>query len=146
MLRRKRFTTEQVSLESWLANRGYRAVKIRPEIQKIDLIDRANLLINKPKHQENSITLVLTFHPALNIEFNVLQPANRFIEKSPELKAVLSKPRSGAFNNPKTLRNKLVRCKIRQNDEDERGRSDKTMKRKEEIFLVDIVTVKYVRH
>ena len=82
----------------------------------------------------------------LNIEFNVLQPAHRFIEKSPELKAFLPKPPRAAFHNPKTLRNKLVRSKTRQNDEDERGTSDKTMKRKEEIFLVDIVAVKYVRH
>ena len=45
-----------VSLESWLINRDYRAEKVRPEIQKINLIDRADLLIKKPKHQENSIT------------------------------------------------------------------------------------------
>ena len=60
-----------VSLEYWLVNRGYRAEKVRPEIQKINLIDRANLLIKIPKHQENSIKLVLTFHPALNIVFNI---------------------------------------------------------------------------
>ena len=45
-----------VSLESWLINRDYRAEKVRPEIQKINLNDRADLLIKKPKHQENSIT------------------------------------------------------------------------------------------
>ena len=105
-----------VSLESWLVNRSYRA-----EIQKINLIDRANLLIKKSKHQENSITLVLTFHPALNIVFNVLKFSHSFIEKSPALKAVLSKPPCVAFRNPKTLRDKLVRSKIRQNDEEERG-------------------------
>ena len=32
-----------VSLESWLVNRGYSAEKVRPEIQKINSIDRANL-------------------------------------------------------------------------------------------------------
>ena len=72
-----------LSLEFWLVSRGYRAEKVRPEILKINLIDRANLLIKNPKHQENSITLVLTFHPALNIVFNVSKSAHRFIEKSP---------------------------------------------------------------
>ena len=91
--------------------------------------------MKKPKHQENSITLVLAFHPALNIVFNVLKSAHRFIEKSPALKAVLPKPPHVAFRNPKTLRGKLVKSKIRENDEEERG-----------IFLVDIVTVKYVRY
>ena len=107
-----------VSLESWLVNRGYRAKKVRSEIKKINSIDRANLLIKKPRHQENSITLVLTFHPALNIVFNVLKAAHRFIEKSPALKAVLPKPPRAAFCNPKILRDKLVRSKIRPNDEE----------------------------
>ena len=106
-----------VSLEYWLVNRGYRAEKVRPEIQKINLINRANLLIKKTKHEENSITLVLTFHPALNIVFNVLKSAHHFLEKSPVLKAVLPKPPHVAFHNPKTLRDKLVRSKIRENDE-----------------------------
>ena len=110
-----------VSLESWLVNRGYRAEKVKPEIQKINSIDRTNLLIKKPKHKENSITLVLTFHPALNIVFNVIKSAHRFIEKSPALKAVLPKPPRVAFHNAKTLRDKLVRPNIRQNDEEERG-------------------------
>ena len=42
-----------VSLESWLVNKSYRAEKARPAIQKTNLIDRANLLIKKSKHQEN---------------------------------------------------------------------------------------------
>ena len=53
--------------------------------------------------------------------FNVLKFSHGFIEKSPALKAVLSKPPCVAFRNPKTLRDKLVRSKIRQNDEEERG-------------------------
>ena len=110
-----------VSLESWTINRGNGAEKVRPEIQKINLIDRANLLIKKAKHQENSITLVLTFHQALNIVFNVLKSAHRFVEKSPAIKAVLPKPPRVAFRNPKTLRDKLVRFKIRENHEEKRG-------------------------
>ena len=92
-----------ISLESWLVNRGYRAEKVRPEIQKINSIDRANLLIKKTKHHENSITLVLTFHPALNIVFNVSKSVHRFIEKSPALKAVLPKPPRVVFRNPKNI-------------------------------------------
>ena len=53
--------------------------------------------------------------------FNVLKSAHRFIEKSPSLKAVLPKQPHVAFRNPKTLHDKLVRSKIRENDEGERG-------------------------
>ena len=102
-----------------LVNRGYRAEKVRLEIQKVNLIDQRNLLLKKTKHQENS-TLVLTFHPALNILFNVLKSANHFIEKLPALKAVLPKPHRVAFRILKTLRAKLLRSKIRENDEEER--------------------------
>ena len=42
-------------------------------------------------------------------------------EKSPALKAVLPKPPRVAFHNPQILRDKLVRSKIRQNNEKERG-------------------------
>ena len=49
--------------------------------------------------------------------FNILKSAHRFIEMSQALKAVLPKPPRVAFCNPKTLRDKLVRSRIRQNDE-----------------------------
>ena len=41
-----------VSSESWLVNRGYRAKKVITEIQKINLIDRASLLIKKQNTKE----------------------------------------------------------------------------------------------
>ena len=53
--------------------------------------------------------------------FNVLKSVHRFNEKSPALKAVLPKSPFLAFRNPKKLRDKLVRSKIRENDEEERG-------------------------
>ena len=56
-----------LDLESCFTDKGYKSEIIRPEIQKVNLIDRNNLLKKCLKHQEDSITLVLTFHPALNI-------------------------------------------------------------------------------
>ena len=99
---------------------GYRAEKVRPEIQKTNLNDPANLKMKKAKHEESSITLALTFHRGFNIVFNVLKSAQRFIEKSPALKAVLPRPPHGAIRNPKILWDKLVRSRIRENDEAER--------------------------
>ena len=72
-----------LDLESWLTDKGYKSEIIRPEIQKVNLIDRSNFLKKCPKHQEGSITLVLTFHPALNIVFDVLKRADRHVQKSP---------------------------------------------------------------
>ena len=63
---------ELLDLESWLTDRGYKSEIIRLEIQKVNLIDRNNLLKKRPKHQEHCITLIMTFHSALNIVFDVL--------------------------------------------------------------------------
>ena len=108
-------------LELWLTDRGHKSEIIRPEIQKVNLIDRNNLLKKRPKYQEDSITLVLTFHSTLHIVFDVLKRAHRHVQKSPMLKVVLSKPQSVAFRNPKTLRDKLVRSKLKISDDAERG-------------------------
>ena len=109
-----------LDLESWLTDRGCKPEIIRPEIQKVNLINRNNLLKKRPK-QKDSITLVLTFHPALNIVFGVLKRAHRHVQKSPVLKVVLLNPPSIAFRNPKTLRDKLVRSKLKFTDDAKRG-------------------------
>ena len=121
-IRMKRICSNEVDLqrklldlESWLTGRGYKSEIIRPEIQKVNLINRNNLLKKRPKHQEDSITLVLTFHPALNIVFDVLKRAHCHAQKSPVLKTVLTKPPRIAF------RDKLVRSKLNLTDNVERG-------------------------
>ena len=138
-IRMKRICSNEVDLqrklldlESWLIDRGYKSKFIRPEIQKVNLIDRNNLLKKRPKHQEDSITLALTFHPALSIVFDVLKRAHRHVKKSPVLKAVLPKPPRIAFCNPKTLRDKLVLSKLKLTDDSEQV-----------TFHVEEVTVKF---
>ena len=88
-------------LESWLVNRGYRAESVRREIQIVISIDRQVLLGKRPKIQEGSVTVVLTFHPALYISFDILKSAHQVIENSPTLKAILRKPPRVAFHNLK---------------------------------------------
>ena len=54
-----------VSLKYWLVSRGYRAEKVRPEIQKINLIDRANLLIKKNKTPRKQYHISSYFSPSI---------------------------------------------------------------------------------
>ena len=58
-------------------------------MQRVNSIDRQILLEKRPIIQEDSVTLVLTFHPALYIIFDILKSAHRIIENSPTLKAIL---------------------------------------------------------
>ena len=88
-------------LESWLIDRGYTAEVARPEIQKANSINRNVMLEKTPKHEEDSVTLILTL-------FDILKSAHRHIEKSALLKSVQPKPLRVAFGNPKSLRDKLI--------------------------------------
>ena len=110
-IRMKRICSNEVDLqrklldiESWLTVRGYKSEIIRPAIKKVNFIDRNSLLKKRSKHQEDSITLVLTFHPTLHIVFDVLKRAHQHVRKSPMLKAVLSKPPRVAFRNYSSLK------------------------------------------
>ena len=84
-------------------------------------IDRNDLHEKRPKHQEDIVTLILTFHLALHVIFDILNSAHHHIAKSPLSKSVLPKPPRVVFRNPKSLCDNLVRSKLKSEDEKERG-------------------------
>ena len=108
-----------LGLESWLTDRRQKSEIIRPEIQKVNLIDRRNLFKKRPRHQD-SITLVLIFHTALHSFWCIKEGASA-CTKDTYAKALLPKSPRVAFRNPKTLRDKLVRSKLKLTDDAERG-------------------------
>ena len=57
------------------------------------------------------MTIILTFHPALNIVFDLLKRMH--VKTLPMLKTVLPEPLPTAFRNTKVLRDKLVRSKLK---------------------------------
>ena len=105
------------NLEQWLVDRGYQRYKVKKEISRVNDIDRMNLLVKKEKNKDNTVTLTLTFHPALHSVVNILKRAHRHILKSPILSQVLPKPPRVAYRNPKTLKDKLVRSKLKTSTE-----------------------------
>ena len=52
-------------LETWFTNRGYNSENIKPEIERVKTMNRADLLRKHKKEIDNRITLVLTYHLAL---------------------------------------------------------------------------------
>ena len=62
---------------------------------------------------DDSITLVLTYHPALNRLHEILQRAHRHVLKSPRLHSAVPTPPRVAFRNPERIKNKLVRSKLK---------------------------------
>ena len=78
---------------------------------------RADLLRKHKKEVDNRIPVVLTYHPALTKVYQILEKPHRHTLKSLRLTAVLPSPPRLAFRNPKTLKDHLVRSKLKTNYE-----------------------------
>ena len=97
---------------------------VHSEIQKVRYMNRENLSRNREKYDKNdSLNLVLTHHPALNKANEIWKKARRHTIRSTRLNAVFPSPPRVAFRNPKTLKDHLVRpkLKIRDSNDEENG-------------------------
>ena len=76
-------------------------------------MNRTDLLSKREKEIDNRITVVLTYHPALNKVYQILQKAHRHTLKSQRLTLVLPSPPRLPFRNAKTLKDHLVMSKLK---------------------------------
>ena len=95
-------------LKQWLVKRGYRENQVCSEIERIKLVERTvSFKIRDKKVDDDSITFVLTYHPALNQLYEILRRAQTHVLKSPRFHSALPLPLKVAFRNLKTIRDKL---------------------------------------
>ena len=66
------------------------------------------------KKVDDSITLVLTYHSTLNQLDEMLRRAHEHVLKPPRLHSALPSPPRVAFQNPKTIREKLVHFRLKE--------------------------------
>ena len=85
-------------LKQWLVKRGYREDHVYSKIERIKLVERTVSFQIRDKKVDDSITLVLTYHLALNRLHEILRTAHKHVLKSPRLKS----PRLD-FQNPNEL-------------------------------------------
>ena len=100
-------------LETWFTNRCYNSEKVRPKIERVKTMNRTDLLSKREKEIDNSITLALTYHQALTNVNEILQKSHRHTLKSQRLTVVLPSPSRLSFCNAKTLKEHLVRSKLK---------------------------------
>ena len=63
----KKISSRLEDLEHWFCSRGYKKKMVHSEFRKVYTMNRENLLKKREKQDKNdSLTLVLTYHPALN--------------------------------------------------------------------------------
>ena len=109
--------------------RGYLQENVRPEIKRVNLISRENLLKKSEKTVDEPFTLVLTFHPALNCVYEILRKAHRHVLKSSILSKVWTSPPRVVFYHAKSLKDSLVRSKLKLESDVATGNFNCTSKR-----------------
>ena len=70
------------------------------------------LIQYKEKNTNNSVPLVITYHPALSNLSNIVREHWTTIQKHPELCTIFTEPPIMAFRKPKSLKDILVRADI----------------------------------
>ena len=76
-------------LIQFLVNRGYKEDHVDSEIERIKLVKRTVLFQRRDKKADVSLTLVLTYHPALNQFYEVLLRPHKHVLKSHGLHGAL---------------------------------------------------------
>ena len=79
---------------------------------KFHLIERRNSLEKQCKQTTDDIFLVFNYYLASSKNHEILRTAHRHTLNTIRLSVVLPSPSKVAFQNPKTLRDRLVRSKI----------------------------------
>ena len=100
--------------KQWLVKHGYRQDHVDSEIERIKLVEKTVWFKIRDKKVDDNKTLVLTYHPSLNQLYEILRRAHKHVLKSPRLHSGLPSPPKVAFRNPKTIRDKLVRSKLKE--------------------------------
>ena len=81
----------------FLVKRGYKEDDVDSEIERVKLVKRTVLFQKQDKKVDGSITLVLTYHPALNQLHEIPQRVHKHVLKSPRLYSALPSPTRVAF-------------------------------------------------
>ena len=76
-------------LIQFLVKREYQEDHVDSEIERVNLVKRIVSFQKRDKKVVDSITLVLTFHPALNQFYEVLLRTHKHVLKSPRLHGAL---------------------------------------------------------
>ena len=76
-------------LIQFLVKHGYKENHVDSEIERVKLVKRTVSFQKRDKKVDDSITLVLAYHPALNQFYEVLLRSHKHVLKSPRLHGAL---------------------------------------------------------
>ena len=104
----QKLNTRLEQLKKWLVKRRYKEGHVDSEIESVKLVKRTVFFQKQDKKVDDSVKLVLSYHPALNQLYEILRRTYKQFLKSPRLHSALRSPPRVAFRNPKIIRDKLI--------------------------------------
>ena len=91
----KKLNNRSEQLKQFLVKHGYKGDHVDSEIERVKLLKRTVSFQKRDKKVDDSRTLVLTYHPALNQLYAVLLRAHKHVLKSPRLHSRLYHHKQG---------------------------------------------------
>ena len=92
----------------------YEEDDVNLETVRVKLVQRSVSFQKLDKKVDESLTLVLTYYSALNQLYEILRRVHKHVLKLPRLHGTPSSTTRKVFRYPKTIRNKLVRSKLKE--------------------------------
>ena len=110
---------EMHDLTSWLVNRGYDEKLVKEQVNRVNSIEREQLINGtvKKKVDSDQVTLILTYHPALRNTWKILKEAHQVLHLSPKLVTLFPRPPRIAFRNARSIRDELEYSSLKQDVE-----------------------------
>ena len=113
----RQFQERVGELAGWLKDRGYEESLVNEQIDRVRRLDRATLLANAVNRTNDQgrgerVTLVATYHPALNNLGKVARKLHPMLTNSEEHREVFPEPSLIAFRRCKNLKDILVRARL----------------------------------
>ena len=109
------FQERSEELVGWLTNRGYEEGFVREQVDRVKEMDR-DILLNQDggrnRGRGERIPFVVTYHPAFNLIYNIVNRLQPMLDASKEHKKVFPNKRLVSFRRAKNLKNNLVRAKL----------------------------------
>ena len=113
------FESRARELTDHLCKRGYQKQEISLAIERARQQKREDLLSYRPKSESNVLPFVLTYHPDLPKVRDIVNKHWPVIESSSTLSEIFTERPTMAYRRPKSLRDLLVRAKLKPDTRDD---------------------------
>ena len=112
------FENREPALQKHLVNRGYNETLVRGQIHRARMLDRNELFAPRQGTTRKRVPFVVTYHPGIANIGGILKELHPLLSLSNRCKQAIQDLPMTAFRRPKSLKEYLVRAKLRPLDQE----------------------------